>query len=159
MKITKGEVINLFNGLHTVLDLPGAKFSYAVARNINILKTETRALAKAERPMDDFLTYEKERIELAKSHAKKDKDGNPVTEEKEAGKSFVVEDMKKFQEDFEKLKEKHKEALDRRKKQLDDFNELLKEESKVDLYTIPEEYIPEGITTAQMTGILPIIRK
>jgi hypothetical protein len=152
----KQELLNLFNGLQDVSNLPGAKWAYAVARNVTKLKPEVEALQKAYQADEKFLEYENKRLKLAQKHAVK-KDGKPQTIDIAGHKEYLVTDESKFNIEFEKLKKEYKEALDTRKKQVEDFNEILTEEVEVDLYLINHDYIPEGITPAQLTAIMPIV--
>ena len=115
------EVINLIRNFGEVKDLQGIKFAYAVARNINILKPE-------------FERYEKDRIALAESCAKKDKDGKAETKDN----TYVFEDLKLFQEELQKLND---EAID------------------IDLFMVDYKDVPTNISVGQMNNIFAIIRE
>lgn len=154
--MTKQEALNLFNGLQAVSNLPGAKWAYAVARNIAKLKGEVEALQKAYSADKDFMTYEKQRLELAQKYSVKEK-GNPKTVKVGGNEEFLIADKDKFNQKLKKLQKEHKKAIDERQKQVDDFNEILKEKIEIDLYMIDSDYIPEGITPAQVSAIMPII--
>ena len=155
-KFTKQQIFDLYNGLNAVGHLGGAKFAYAVARNISKLQPEIDALNKAYAASEDFVAYDKERAQLAESHATK-VDGKPQKTVENGIAKYVIEDQEKFDKDLKVLQEKHKEAIDKRQKQLDDFQEILKEETEIELYAIPPEYIPENIKAQEMAGILLII--
>ena len=116
----RSEVINLIRNFGEVKDLQGIKFAYAVARNINILKPE-------------FERYEKDRIALAESCAKKDKDGKAETKDN----TYVFEDLKLFQEELQKLND---EAID------------------IDLFMVDYKYVPIGITPGQLSSIFQIVK-
>ena len=72
---------------------------------------------------------------------------------------YEIENQMAVDKEFEALKLEHKEVFDARIKQIDEFNELLKTDSSVVLYTIPLSYVPEGITVAQMYSIALIINE
>lgn len=114
------EVINLIRNFGEVKDLQGLKFAYAVARNINILKPE-------------FERYEKDRIALAETCAKKDKDGKPETKDN----TYVFEDLKLFQEELQKLND---EAID------------------IDLYMVDYKDVPTNISAGQLSSIFQIVK-
>lgn len=154
---TNQEIIDLYKGLQSVEHLTGAKFAYAVARNSNLLKKELIALRQANVPTDDYMEYEEARGALAESHSKKDKDGKPETFDN--GNRFVIEDPSKFEEAFKELRLKHKAVISVRKKQEKEFNELLEEKVEIELFMIPQSYLPEDISTKQMVAILPIVKE
>jgi len=154
----KQEVLNLFNGLQAVSNLPGAKWSYAVARNITKLRPEVEALQKAFTPSEEFNVYDQKRIELAQKYSVKEK-GVPKTVKVGMSEEYLIADKDKFNKELFKLQETYKKTLDERKKQVDDFNEILEEKIEVELYMVDSEYIPEAITPAQLSNIMFIIRE
>ena len=151
--MTKGDNINLFNALNKLGNLVGVRFAYAVSRNISLLKPEYEAIQEAIKPSEAFTAYEKERIALVESFAKKDEKGKAVSE----NGAYVLEDQEGFDKAFELLKETHKEAVDGRTAQQDEVNELLKNESTVELHKVSLDNVPEGITVAQLHSISDII--
>ena len=154
--MTKKEALNLYNGLQGVSDLPGAKWAYGIAKNVEKLRTEIEALQKAFTPSKEFSEYNDKRIELAQKYAIKE-DGKPRTVKIGNTEEYLIGDKDKFNKELSKLQKEYKKNLDDRKKQVDDFNEILEEKVEIDLYMINPDYIPEGITPAQMSAIMPII--
>jgi len=154
----KQKVLNLWNGLQAVSNLPGAKWSYAVARNITKLRPEVEALQKAFTADKEFIEYDKKRQELAQKHAVKEK-GSPKKIKIGNSEEYLIADKDKFNKELAPIQEKYKKAIDERKKQIDDFNDILKEEVEINLYMVSSEYIPEGITPAQLSNIMPIIEE
>ena len=156
MKLSKENLFNLYIALKDVGNLTGARFSYAVARNLSYLKSEAEALEKAHNPDADYVLYDKERAELAEKHAQK-VDGKAQTTTENGIQKYVIEDQEQFDKDLTALQGVHKGATDKRQKQLDDFKGILKEVVEVQLHMIPAEYIPEDITAQQMANILTIV--
>jgi len=154
--MTKQELFNLFNGLQSVSNLSGAKWAYAVAKNMAKLRSEVEALQKAYVASEEFVAYENQRLELAQKYSVKEK-GKPKTIKVGGVEEYIIGDRDRFNQEFKKLQKKHKKAVDERKKQVDDFNEILKEEVEIDLHMIDSDYIPEGITPAQVSAIMLII--
>ena len=151
--MTKQKLVELYQNLKNLGELKGVKFAYGVAKNIGIIQPEIEALQKAINPTEDFSLFEKERIELAKNHSKKDDKGNPIIENNQ----FIMEDTEKFSKEFEALKENHKEAIYKREKQTEDYNNLLKEEIEINLYKIKISDVPQDISAKQLEGIFGII--
>ena len=149
----KSEIINLFQSLQKLGNLSGVKFAYAVSRNIAILKPEVEALNKALEGSDEFKQFDEKRVELAKKHAKKDDKNKPLVNRGQ----FEIENQEAFDAEFETLKSEHQEVWDARQKQVDDYNDLLKTESELQLYKVSLTDVPVNITVAQMHSISDIV--
>jgi hypothetical protein len=150
--MTKNNLFNLYTTLKAI-NVKGVKFNYAVAKNINLIEPEVKAFQKAGAPSPEFTAYEKERVELAKSHAKKDEKGRPLSKDNR----YDIENQELFDTEFEALKETHKDAIDARNKQVEELNAILEEETKLDLFKVKQEDLSEELTTQQLTGIMDIV--
>lgn len=159
MKIKNEKILELYVGLSEVSHLPGAKFAYAVTRNLNKIKSEITAIQKADTPSEKFVKFDEARVALAASLAKKDEKGNPLKEIVDGVNRFVIEDMDNFEKAFDKLKVEHAQAIKDREKQISDFKEIMEQEVEVDLYMIPPEYLPDGINSKQLAKIMPIVKE
>lgn len=149
------EIVALHNNLKALKGLKGVKFNYAIARNISKLSTEIECLEKSKEQTDLYKEFEKERVELAKSFAKKNEKGVEIIVEK----NYIILDQEAFDKSFEELKEKHKEAVAEREAQLKEYIELLDKESTFIPFKIKVELIPEEITTEQMNAIYPLVEE
>lgn len=156
MKLTKKQILELNEALASVGNLSGVKFAYAVARNLDKLKPEVDALNKAIAVSEEYAVYDKARLELVKQYAVKNPDGSYKTVPLNNSMQYIIKDEEAFQKALDELRKNHP-AFAEREQLEKDYEILLKEEADVDLYIIPLSYIPEGIITAQMNGILPII--
>lgn len=156
MKITKSrkEFINLYQMLGYLGELTGARFTYTISKNKEILKNVVEEIQKTAEMHDNYREYEKERVELNEKYTKRDKDGNPEIKDK----NYVIKDKVKFDEEVEKLKEKHKEAIEEREQQRKDVEELANKEITLDLKTIPLSIVPDKVTVDQM-DVLSILIK
>jgi len=151
--MTKGESIKLYQMLNTLGTLQGAKFAYAVSRNVSLLKPEIESLEKATEASEAFKKLDEERLELAKKFAKKNEAGEPI----EKDGSFIMEDENLWSEAFTELKEANKETWEERIKQIEDYNELIKTDSVVELHKVSLNDIPANISVQQMYGISEMI--
>lgn len=156
MKITKSrkEFINLYQMLGYLGELTGARFTYTISKNKEILKNVVEEIQKKAEMHDNYREYEKERVELNEKYTKRDKDGNPEIKDK----NYVIKDKVKFEEEVEKLKEKHKEAIEEREQQRKEVEELANKEITLDLKTIPLSIVPDKVTVDQM-DVLSILIK
>jgi len=156
MKLTRQQVLDLHNGLHSVGNLNGVKFAYAVSKNLFKMKSEVEALQETYKPAQEFVTYEGERIKLAEEHAEKT-DDEPKKIMENGIQRFVIKDKKTFDKELEVLKKKYKTALESRKEQIESFEALLKEKIEIDLHKIDIKDVPKEITAKQMNDIFVII--
>ncbi|NLD20744.1 MAG: hypothetical protein GX663_11005 [Clostridiales bacterium] len=156
MKITKSrkEFINLYQMLGYLGELTGARFTYTISKNKEILKNVVEEIQKTAEMHENYSEYEKERVELNEKYTKRDKDGNPEIKDK----NYVIKDKAKFDEEVEKLKEKHKDAIEEREQQRKDVEELASKEITLDLKTIPLSIVPDKVTVDQM-DVLSILIK
>ena len=131
---TKGEFVNLINGLYQVQEVKGKDFSLNVSKNISILHEKLKDVEKAGTPTEEFLALAKQVNEIAGK------------ESEENAKKLV-----------DKLEEENKELVDSRKAQLDKVAEMMKEEVKIKLHILTEDSLPEDITAKQINNIVKII--
>ena len=150
----------LFNqALNSVLHLSGAKFAYAVSRNLAILKPEMESLEKASTPSEAYLKFDEERIKLVEKYAEKDEKGKPKQVPMAINPrqtEYVIEQDKQNELDteFGKLKEEHKEAIEARETQVKEYNELLKTDApKLEFHKITIADVPNNINGSQLHGI------
>lgn len=150
MELTKKRIIELYSSLGALADFSGAKFAYAITKNISILKPEITAIQEGIKNIKEYQEYEKERIKLAESHSKKDENGNFLKKITMTGESYDIENQGKFEKDFEKLKEKYAKGI----KEYEDF---LKTNCKVTLHQMSHADLPETITGRHLNSINEIL--
>ena len=158
MKITKDKILSLYSSLGSLGSLQGVRFAYGIAKNISVLEREVKAIGETIKATPEFSKFENERLELVKKYAKKDKDGKLMTIVDDRVEKYVMEDEAKFNKEFESLKKKHPKTLDERKKQGEEYNELLKTESEIELFKINLDDVPKDISVAQMGIIKDLIK-
>lgn len=152
----KSEIISLYNGLNSVGNLVGVIFGYACRKNIDIIKPEIEALQVAVTPSKEFLELDQKRVDIVKKYANKDEKGNALI----VNNQF---DVKGNEETVEKevgvLRDENKDIFEARDKQVNEYNKLLDEDAKVELYKVKLENVPKEITAAQMNSIFAIIEE
>jgi hypothetical protein len=65
--------------------------------------------------------------------------------------------MEDFMKETGDLREEYKTTIDEQQKNTDDYNKLLDDEIKIELFKIKSEIIPEEITANQLDPIISII--
>jgi hypothetical protein len=130
---TKGDFVNLVNGLYQVQEVKGKDFSLIVSKNISILHEALKEIEEAGAPSEEF-------IKLANEVNEINNNGEPNAKE-------VIEALEKENEKLVKA----------RREQLDNVAELMKEEIEIDLKILSEDILPEDITAKQINNIIKII--
>ena len=131
---TKGEFVNLINGLFAVQDLQGKEFSLLVSKNISIIRDSLKDLEEAGQPSEEFMTLAREVNEISNENA---------------------EDSK---ERIDKLEADNKKLVEARKTQMDKVGEMMKKAIDIELNMITETLLPEAITAKQINNIEKIIK-
>ncbi len=152
-KVKFSDLIQLLNVLGSFTERLPFKFSYAVAKNIVLIKREVDVLSEAIKPDKEFMEYEKERLELCRVRARKAGDGEPLLK----GNAFDIEDMEAFNKEFGVLREKYKEAIEHREEQVSGYNKMLEEEVEVKFHKIREEDFPEKISPSELMVMMPLL--
>ena len=131
---TKGEFVNLINGLFQVQELKGKEFGLAISKNIATLKKELQHLEELGKPSEEFMKLAQKVNEITSSGA---------------------DDAK---EQVDKLEEENLELVSSRREQMEKVTELMKDKMKIKLFTISEDTLPEDITARQINNIEKIIK-
>ena len=132
---TKGELVNMINGLFAVQELKGKEFSLLVSKNIAILKEALKDLEDAGKPSDEFMKLAEQVNEIANKNEADAK------------------------EQIDKLEKDNQELVDTRRTQMDGLTEIMKEELDIDLYIIDEAIIPEDVTAKQLNKMITILEE
>jgi|TARA_R110002110_G_scaffold170406_1_gene372533 hypothetical protein len=130
---TKGELVNLINGLFQVQELKGKKFGLAVSKNLKILKDELQDLEDMGKPSEEFMALAAQVNEIANGGAEDSKE--------------VIDNLEKENEVL----------VTARREQMDKITVLMEEEVSVSLNTLTESTLPEDISAAQINNIIKII--
>ena len=148
--------------------LPGAKFTYAVKKNKDMLKIEIKAMEEANEPSKEFKEYTEAQGEINRKFAEKDAKGNPKTEQRRIGaikkRTFFIipgidDPNSKFTKATEKLAHDHKEVIDIQAEKEEEYQEFLKEDTEWKPFMIDLESVPDGIHQEVMDRIHFMIKE
>ena len=131
---TKGEFVNLINGLFQVQELKGKKFGLVVSKNITILREELKHLEDLGKPSEEFMKLAMEVNQISN------------------------EDPDNAKTKIDKLEKENETLVKARREQMDKVTEKMKDELTVKLNTISETLLPEDITAHQINNIKKIIK-
>ena len=133
IKATKGEFVNLINGLFSVQELKGKDFGLAVSKNITNLKEGLKHLEDEGKPSDEFMELAKKVNEISNENSEDAKDR------------------------IDALEKENEKLVQSRKDQMDKVMELMKDDISLDLVMISKKVLPEDITAKQINSIEKII--
>ena len=131
---TKGELVNMINGLFSVQELKGKEFSLAVGKNISIIRDSLKDVEEAGKPSEEFM-------ELAQEV------NNIANESKEDSK-----------EQIDALEKENEELVKSRREQMDSVNKMMDASIEIELHPLTEEFLPEDITAKQINSIIKLIK-
>ena len=134
IKGTKQEVVDIFNGLLLVQELPGKKFSLAVSKNIATVQEALKDVEEAGKPSKEFMVIAEQVNKIASS--------------------LPEEDAKK---QIDELEKENEELIEARREQMSKVEEMMSDSIEVELQIISEEVLPETITAQQINKIIKII--
>ncbi len=144
------DLYTLLNGFELVKDLKGVKFAYARAKNKKLVLAELELLKNVMKDSDEFIEYDKKRIELCEEYCTKDDKGKPVIKNR---KYDGLTKNEEFTKKLNELNEKYKEVIDEKKKRAEEYKKLLDEEIDFEFHKIKLQDVPEDITGAQLEAI------
>ena len=154
------DLVRILSGLGSVGNLKGkavnrVKFAYAVAKNKRLVQAEVEDLKSGLKPSKEYEKFEEDRIALCVKHSEENAEGKPIF----IDNHYRIKDQKAFDKAFKSLKKKYEKAIDMREESFDNYNKILKEETKLELHLIDYENIPDDITPDQIGNIFEIIRE
>lgn len=148
--------------------IPSVKFMYGVSRNIEKLERITERLKKTMDPTDDFKKYQELREGLNKRFAKKDENGQPLTEQfvmsgNQVMQRYIIpgidDEKSDYTKAFKKLKEEHKEAIGSMEEKEKSYMAMLQEPAKdFDPFYIGFDEVPEGLSELAWKGLIFIVK-
>ena len=130
---TKGDFVQIINGLFNVQNLSGKDFSLIISKNINILKDKLKDFEDMGKPSEKFMELAKE-VNLLSSG-----------------------DDENAKAKIDKLEEENKDLVEERRAQLEKVAEVMKEEISVELHVLSEDLLPETVTANQINNLIKII--
>jgi hypothetical protein len=153
----------LANNIEKLKALKGAKFTYGVLKNIDIIEKEIKILTDSAKPSEAFLAYDKKRVLLCEEFAGKDEKG-------EVKKKAVAGSQNQFEYDIDTeseawlsaidaLKSENKEIIDLRDEQVKEYNEMLSIDSAVVFHQIKLDDVPNDISLDLMKIVKPFIKE
>jgi hypothetical protein len=163
--VTRRQIIQLSRALNydyrdakgDVLKL-STKFNYAILKNGPKLTKMVEEMDKDLIPSSGFISYENERLSLARSLAKKDENGKAVVIKNSNGHEiFDLENKEEGEAQLNELMAKYKESIDERQVQIDAFNALLDTEIEAKIHKISVNDLPDELGMEFIQALSPML--
>lgn len=153
------ELFEIAQRISTVLPsldkIKGAKFHYALLKNIDVLQKELDLIQTKSKPSEKFTQYEQLRVALCEQYAAKDENG--VAKKRDLGNGQTEFDIDTESADWksaiEKLKSENSGVITEREEQIKHYNDLLEVDSMVKFHLIKLEDIPDEVDGEQMQAL------
>ncbi len=141
--------------------LKGAKFGFALLKNIDKLSAEIKTLEAARNIPEAYKEYEQKRIALCEKYAEKDEKGQPKKIQR-GPNSFdyaITPDNSDFIQETDKLREEYATALEEFKGTEAEYKTLLSaENAEFKLSMVNFEDVPSDISVELMSVVKPFIK-
>ena len=148
----KRDLISLYNALTMIEGRPfSVKFSYFVAKNKVLLKSEFTALEEARKPDPKFVEFDTERAKMAHDMADKDEKGQAKVEN---NNFIIVERVDEFKKSLDDLKEKYSKVIEEQEQNVKDLEDILDEEFNYKGPRIDFKDIPAGIEATILEALI-----
>jgi len=149
--------ISLYQKLSYFGELKGARFSFIIARNKEIISKELDKVRKMAEVPETYKEYDKARVAVNEKYCLRDNDGKPVIKNNEY--QILVDKQELLDKEIDELKETYKEVVEEHESQKVEIDDFCKEEIELDLIEIPLKFIPESITVDQMEILSKIVKE
>lgn len=156
--MTNNEMVILYNTITNLKVNSGIKFKYAIAKNVTNLKSMVEDLNKSivyPDPFNQAEEYNKKAGALFEIYAV-DEEGNPNYSEinGQVKRTIPLFNQAAFKAESDALLKEYKELAADVKRHNKEVDALMKENIKIDLYTISLELVPENEFSQQEVNIL-----
>lgn len=160
-QFTRRQILDLDNALAEIERIPGSiRFTLWIARAREHVHARVREMRERGRLPEAtarvYAAYESARIACARQHALKDTRKEPVCD---ADGQFVIADYAAFERAVQEIQasEPFREACTAVDRQRETWTQWMQESIAVDLPALPEAFLPNTLTGAQVRPLLPWI--
>jgi hypothetical protein len=127
------------------------KFSYFIAKNKVLLKSEITALNEAQKPSAEFVAFDTARATLAHDLADRDEKGQARVEN---NNFIIIEKVDEFKEKLDALKKENEEVIKAQEQKIKDFGDLLEEDIKFDGPKVNFNDIPPTVEPSVLEALI-----
>lgn len=144
-EILKSEIDN-------IKKLQGAKLSYAIIKNIDIINNHVNTIKSLIETSEEYINYEKDRNDLCIKYCKKNNLNELITITKEDGSQEYDIDINNdnWINEMNALKNKYEKCIQDRNIQIEKYNYFLNQNAEIELYKFPLEDVPDNVNVEMM---------
>ena len=153
MKKTKGEFIEDLSVLGRI-DVKGAKFNYRLAKIKRELEKVKKAVEATKKELPQEKEFREAQLEVYKKYGKRKFQNGQEFFSLETFDPNVID---AFNAGIKEAEEKFPDYTNALKEQQKEQEDLLKEEETLEMFLIPEDMVPDDVTTKQMDVLLDYI--
>ena len=155
LKIKRSDLHKVWNTLYKLKDLGDKSLTFYIQRNLASFEDEVKftiVLQDSAEPSEEFLVYDRERIELGKSLADLDEKGEPIIENMKF--VFSSKAQAKWEKEFAKFTTKYKDVIIEHDKTINELQQLMGEEIELDFKKIPFSLLPESVNYFEIKDLI-----
>lgn len=157
--IVRGELIRLFDVLGRNKDKAfSRRLAYALSRTKQMWAKEVRSFSEFQKPSEEYMEFDKKRVELLEKYGRRDPDGELVVD-RQGRVSLETEERESFDLQVKRLEQDYKEVIEEQKNHSKEISSMLNDEVEVPVCQIPFEEIPEEINLEMMDVLYYMIRE
>jgi len=157
MRLKRERWFDMHKAMGEILPLSkSVKFNYAVLQIKQILETERKMFMEAIRPPEEYLEFERKRLELCRRYATKDENGLPMRE----GNGFQIkkESVESLLMEIETLRKEYEGWIAEAEEKDIQAKKMLDEEIDLNVRPIPLSIIPEDVVYGNhLEELFPVI--
>ena len=147
---TRAEFMQIVKLLASNMDKYTGKIAYAANKNLRRAKEELEDIEAERKPTQEYIAYNKARIELCKKLAKR-KNGEPVIENDQ----FVFKDDKQADIELAVLAKTNEAVIKAQQAQLEAFDKALEDKVTIEWYELA--YDEKAIENLNGSALYPIM--
>ena len=151
-KIKNRDILEIQKILTQYANTTDPWFTFGAYQNLDAIEGTVKSLEAARKPASEFMRYEEKRMELVKKFCRKDENGKPITRQVPFGQGmfqtiFDVEDEAALEDAVKELRaqDDNEAILESEEKRKARYEELLDEETEVNVFTMKQSDAPENI--------------
>lgn len=149
MKLTKGDWLKIWDTIDKLKVQSEPRFGCAMARNRDRLMELRNGLKKASEfgvGNERWKEYGQKEQKLIKEYSK------------DGGRTVPPGIAAEYISKLEELQEEYKDVLEERSEYMKSFEEILKEEEEIEVYTVLEGWVP-NLSQQEYNVLLPLIKE
>lgn len=158
VKTSVKELLTVQNELSSLLSQKGIKLAIIVNKNLTAIKAILQPILDSYRQQYDSIEklkeYQSALNELYQTYGKKDENGNLISKTVNGKTVIEVDNVEQYKTAEEKLKNEYSVTIQQVEKLTTDYNEILAQESEVELEQIDSSMLSNDLTGEDLMTLI-----